>query len=62
MQGLLALTQKMQISGFPLGFAYGMAQFDASQDKNIQATLKRADAIMYAHKNHHKQTNNIDFS
>ena len=61
MQGLLSQAQKMQISGFPLGFAYGVTQFDASQDKNVQATLKRADAIMYAHKNLIKQTKNKEF-
>jgi len=56
MKNLFSLTQKMQISGFRLEFAYGMAQFDSRQDKDVQNTLKRADARMYAHKSLLKQT------
>ena len=56
MKNLFSLTQKMQSSGFRLEFAYGMAQFDSRQDKDVQNTLKRADARMYAHKSLLKQT------
>lgn len=56
MKNLFSLTQKMQICGFRLEFAYGMAQFDSRQDKDVQNTLKRADARMYAHKSLLKQT------
>lgn len=58
MQKLFSLTEKMQVSGFPFVFAYGMAQFDPTQDKSVHDTLRRADARMYTHKNLLKQTEN----
>lgn len=50
MRDLHAKGLEINIEGFPLFFAYGMARFDPQCDADLHATLIRADARMYEHK------------
>lgn len=50
MDELHAQALKIQVAGFPLFFAYGIASFDPACDADVHDTMTRADAQMYAHK------------
>lgn len=43
--------------GYPFNVSLGYAVFDAAQDKDIQDTIKRSDAMMYLNKEKKKQSN-----
>lgn len=49
MDELHAQALKIQVAGFPLFFAYGIASFDPACDADVHDTMTRADAQMYAH-------------
>jgi diguanylate cyclase (GGDEF)-like protein len=53
-------AREIQISGFRLFFAYGMARFDPQLDKDAHDTLARADAEMYSHKRGAKRAMGLD--
>ena len=55
MDELHAQALKIQVAGFPLFFAYGIASFDPACDADVHDTMTRADAQMYAHKRALKQ-------
>lgn len=55
MDELHAHALKIQVAGFPLFFAYGIASFDPACDADVHDTMTRADAQMYAHKRALKQ-------
>lgn len=55
MDELHAQALKIQVAGFPLFFAYGIASFDPVCDADVHDTMTRADAQMYAHKRALKQ-------
>lgn len=55
MDELRAQALKIQVAGFPLFFAYGIASFDPACDADVHDTMTRADAQMYAHKRALKQ-------
>lgn len=48
MRALRAAGRDIQVAGFPLLFAHGLAVFDPTRDIDLHSTLTRADSRMYA--------------
>lgn len=58
MNNLIDVSQHKIIKGFPVTFAFGMAEVDPTANSAIHEALKRADLNMYEHKKKSKQSQN----
>lgn len=59
MRALQAAGRTIQVAGFPLLFAYGLAVFEPTRDDDIHNTLIRADSRMYVHKRAQKHARSL---